>query len=418
MKPIDGRISDRRALAFILITVMLDAMGIGLLVPVIPRLILQLTGQGLVYAAIYGGWLTATFATVQFMAGPILGSLSDRFGRRPVLLLSLAAFGVSYLLMAFAPSIHWLFAAQAITGLFGATPATAGAYIADISQAERRTQRFGYMAGAFGTGLILGPALGGLLVGYGLSVPFFAAATLSLVTVAYGAWVLPESLPVDLRRPLSFARANPVGAMLELNRVGGVGLLLAAVFFQRVATSTIPATWPYFTMQEYGWTPQTVGYSLAAYGASAVVIQAGLLRWIAAQIGTRGAAALALAMLVMGFVGFAFGRGPWIVATCVPLTAMGFMAGPALTSLLSADIAGDAQGTLQGVLASINGVAAVLTPLAMPWLFSVFSSNAAGIRFPGAPYILAAALALVGLSLVLRAKSKQPEGIAARKYAS
>jgi len=389
-------------------------MGIGLLIPVIPRLILQLSGQGLTQAAIYGGWLTATFATVQFLAGPILGSMSDRLGRRPVLLVSLAAFGVSYLLMAFAPSIFWLFVAQAITGLFGATPATAGAFIADISKAEQRTQRFGSMAAAFGTGLILGPALGGLLVGYGLRVPFFAAAGLSLLTVLYGALVLPESLRPGLRRPLSFGRSNPVGAMLELNRVGGVGLLLAAVFFQRVAASTIPATWPYFTMQEYGWSARMVGYSLAAYGASAVVIQAGLLRWIAARIQTRGAAALGLGMLAIGFVGFAFGRGPWIVAMCVPLTAMGFMAGPALTSMLSADIAADAQGTLQGVLASLNGVAAVLTPLAMPWLFSVFSSGAAGVRFPGAPYILAATLALVGLGLVRRAKANSGLAVDAR----
>jgi DHA1 family tetracycline resistance protein-like MFS transporter len=401
-------------LIFILSTVTLDAMGIGLLIPVIPRLILQLSGQGLTQAAIYGGWLTATFATVQFLAGPILGSMSDRLGRRPVLLVSLAAFGVSYLLMAFAPSIFWLFVAQAITGLFGATPATAGAFIADISKAEQRTQRFGSMAAAFGTGLILGPALGGLLVGYGLRVPFFAAAGLSLLTVLYGALVLPESLRPGLRRPLSFGRSNPVGAMLELNRVGGVGLLLAAVFFQRVAASTIPATWPYFTMQEYGWSARMVGYSLAAYGASAVVIQAGLLRWIAARIQTRGAAALGLGMLAIGFVGFAFGRGPWIVAMCVPLTAMGFMAGPALTSMLSADIAADAQGTLQGVLASLNGVAAVLTPLAMPWLFSVFSSGAAGVRFPGAPYILAATLALVGLGLVRRAKANSGLAVDAR----
>lgn len=401
------RTSDRRALIFILSTVTLDAMGIGLLIPVIPRLILQLSGRGLTQAAIYGGWLTATFATVQFLAGPILGSLSDRLGRRPVLLVSLAAFGVSYVLMAFAPTILWLFVAQAITGLFGATPATAGAYIADISEPEERTQRFGSMAAAFGTGLILGPALGGVLVGYGLRVPFFAAAGLSLMTVLYGAWVLPESLRAELRRPLSFSRANPIGAMLELSRVEGVALLLGTAFFQRVATSTIPATWPYFTMQEYGWSAQAVGYSLAAYGASAVVIQAGLLRWIAARIETRGAAALGLGMLALGFVGFAFGRGPWIVATCVPLTAMGFMAGPALTSMLSADIAADAQGTLQGVLASINGVAAVLTPLGMPWLFSVFSSGAVGVRFPGAPYLLAAALALVGLALVRRAEANR-----------
>jgi len=405
---------NRRALLFILSTVMLDAMGMGLLVPVTPRLILELSGEGLDRAAVYGGWLTATFAIVQFLAGPVLGSLSDRLGRRPVLLISLAAFGLSYLMMAGAPTLLWLFAAQALTGLFGATPATAGAYIADITTREERAKHFGSMAAAFGTGLILGPALGGALLDYGLRTPFLVAAGLSFATVAYGAVFMPESLQPERRRSLTWSRANPIGATLELGQVRGIGALLGAAFFQRVATTTLPATWPYFTMQEYGWNSRQVGYSLAAYGVATVIMQAGVLRWIVARIEGTGAVILGLAMLVVGYLGFALLHGNWVIATCVPLTAMGFMAGPALASILSVRIAPEAQGSLQGVLASINGVAAILTPLAMTWLFSAFSNGSLGIHLPGAPYLLSAVLAAVGISLVRLARSRGSKPVPAQ----
>lgn len=389
-------------LYFLLLTVTLDTMGLGLLIPVTPKLILALSGQGLARAAVYGGWLMASFAATQFFAGPLLGSISDRVGRRPVLLTSLAAFGVSYVLMALAPTLTWLFVAQLLTGLFGATPATAGAYVADISSPAERTRHFGTLAAAFGTGLVIGPAVGGVLVGFGLRIPFLVAAALSLVTVIYGALVLPESLQPQLRRAFSWRRANPFGAVGELTRRSHVGPLLAAAFFQRVATAALPATWPYFSMQEYGWSARQVGYSLAAYGIATVLAQVGVLRWIDRHIGTRRAAALSLLLLIAGYLGFAFARGTWVVVVCIPLTTMGFMAGPALASLLSVRIPNDAQGILQGVITSINGVAAVLTPLAMPTLFSVFSTGALHIVFPGAPYLFAALLATIGILFIER----------------
>jgi DHA1 family tetracycline resistance protein-like MFS transporter len=392
--------TDRRALAFILLTVTLDSMGMGILVPVTPKLILELSGEGLARAAVYGGWLTAAFAAVQFLAGPVLGSVSDHFGRRPVLLASLTAFGLSYVLMGFAPSLTWVFAAQLLTGLFGATPATAGAYIADVTPEAERTRHFGSIAAAFGLGLILGPALGGILAAYGTRTPFFVAAFLSLATVAYGAVVLRESLPPHRRRSFSWRRANPIGAARALSRTSRVAMLLAAVLFQRIATNALPATWPYFTMQEYGWTPRQVGYSLAAYGMATVFMQAGLLRWIDAHIGTRKAASLGLTMLALGYLGFAFDRSQWIVLTCIPLTTMGFMAGPALVSMLSVNVQSDMQGTLQGLISSINGVAAVLTPIAMPWIFGAFSTGRFGWVFPGAPYLLSAVLAVVGVAFI------------------
>ncbi len=388
--------TPRRVLLFILLTVALDSMGMGILSPVTPKLVLELSGAGLAQAAIFGGWLTAAFAGMQFLAGPVLGSLSDGFGRRPVLLVSLSAFGLSYVLMALAPTLAWLFAAQLLTGLFGATPATAGAYIADVTPPAERARHFGSLAAAFGLGLIIGPAAGGLLAEHGTRVPFYAAAVLSLATVAYGALALPESLRPELRRAFSWRRANPLGAIGALRRHARIGLLLAAVFLQRVSTTALPAIWPYFTMQEYGWTPRQIGYSLAIFGFATVLFQVGVLRWLDAHLGTRRAAILGLAAAAIGFLGFAFLRGAWIVATCIPLTTLGFMAGPALAGMLSVRIAADAQGMLQGVMASLNGVAVVLTPLVMPWIFGIVA---------GAPFVLSAALAVLGILCIQRGSS-------------
>jgi MFS transporter, DHA1 family, tetracycline resistance protein len=255
------RQSSRRALAFILLTVALDAMGMGILVPVIPKLLQEMTGQSIAQVSIYGGWLTALFAAVQFLAAPVLGALSDRLGRRPILLVSLGAFGCSYIWMGLAPNVIWLFVAQSLTGLFGATPSTAGAYIADVTEPADRTRHFGSMSAAFGLGLIIGPAIGGILVEHGTRLPFFAAAALSVSTVAYGYLVLPESLARERRRQFSWLRANPIGAFAELRQSAGVASLVGAVLLQRISTQTLPAIWPYFTMQVYGWSSRDVGSS-------------------------------------------------------------------------------------------------------------------------------------------------------------
>jgi MFS transporter, DHA1 family, tetracycline resistance protein len=391
-----------RALSFIMLTMGLDALGIGLLIPVLPQLILQLTGEGLTQAAVYSGWLTATFAAVQLIAGPVLGALSDRVGRRPVLLLSLAAFGCSYLLMGFANSLVWLFVAQFLTGLFGATPATAGAFVADVTNSDQRTAHFGMLQAAFGTGLIVGPALGGFLVSYGTSVPFFVAAGLSLCTVIYGVWALPESLRVELRRRMAWHRVHPWGALREMSRFHGIAILCAALLMQRIAANTLPATWPYFTMQQYAWTSRGVGLSLAVFGLASVIGQIWLLRRIEAHLGVKRTAALALSLLAISYIYFAFGGSGWIAALCIPLATMGFIAGPALVSMMSLIVPADRQGSLQGVVASITGLSVIITPLLMPWLFSVFSSGVAGLHFPGAPYLLGVVLALLGVVFVRR----------------
>lgn len=393
---------ERHAGWFVLVTVTLDAMGLGLLIPVIPVLIQELTGQGLSQAAVYGGWLTGVFAGVQFFAAPVLGSLSDHFGRRPVLLVSVGAFGLSYVLMSVAPTLAWLFLAQALTGLFGATPSTAGAYIADVTPREERTRQFGGMAAAFGTGLVIGPVLGGVLVAWHTRLPFLAAAALSGVSVLYGFFVLPESLPPEQRRRFSWRRANPVGAFREVQQFAGAALLLGVVLLQRIGSGTMPAIWPYFTMEVYRWTPKTVGWSLAAFGLSTVFAQAVLIRWFDKRFGSRTTACLGLACMMAGYTGIALTRDPWVVVVCIPLSTMGFMAGPALASILSGMAPANAQGSLQGVLASVNGAAAIVTPMVIPPVFKAFTAPDALLYFPGTPYLLATALAGLGIMLIFR----------------
>jgi MFS transporter, DHA1 family, tetracycline resistance protein len=397
------KFSKRRAHLFIAVTVAIDAMGIGILAPITPKLIEELTGEGLARAAVYGGWLTALFASVQFFVSPILGNLSDRFGRRAVLLPSLCAFGVAYLLMGFAPTIAWFFIAQALAGAFGATFSTAGAYIADVTRPEERARYFGIIGASFGTGLIFGPLLGGALSVYGIRMPFFAAAAFSLLNVIYGLFVLPESLPAQHRRPFAWRRANPVGALVHMRSYPMVfGLLGALLLVQFIGTS-LPATWPYFTMDKFGWTPADVSLSLALYGVLNIIIQGGLLGYISSRLGTTGTVYLALACTIVGYCGFALGSHAWIVVLSIVPTAVGFIAMPGFSGLMSSQMPANVQGDLQGAIASLNSVAAVIGPLCMTRLFSVFSEPGAPIYFPGAPYAASVVLAAGSFVLAWRA---------------
>ena len=260
--------------------------------------------------------------------------------------------------------------------------------------------------------------MGGFLVGFGTRVPFFVASSLSLLTVTYGIWALPESLRPELRRGLSWHRAHPVGAMRELAHYPAIAILFAALLMQRVASNTLPAIWPYFTMQQYGWSPREVGLSLAVFGFASVVSQIWLLRRIEARIGARRTASMALALLALSYLCFAFVPSGWFASLCIPLATMGFIAGPALVSMMSMIVSADRQGSLQGVVASITGLSVVVTPLLMPWLFSVFSSGAAGIHFPGAPYVLGTVLAIFGVAFIARSGWAAPVKSAADSHQS
>jgi MFS transporter, DHA1 family, tetracycline resistance protein len=395
------------ALTFILITVALDATGIGLLIPVIPRLVADLSGKGLSAAAVYGGWLTAVFAGMQFFAGPILGSLSDQFGRRPVILSSLAVFGASYILMAFASNLLFLFAAQVLAGLFGATPSTAGAYMADISAPRDRAKHFGWMGAAFGTGLIIGPMLGGTLAGFGPRTAFFASALLSVVNVLYGYFVLPESLAVDQRRPFHWKSAHPVGALMQLRQTAGLTRLLVALLVLQVVADTLPVTWPYFTMLKFDWTPRDVGMSLGVYGLSNIFVQSFLTGRLSRRFGNLITASFGFFMLMAGYLGFAFAPRGSLLLVCIPVMVLGFATGPAISSLLSGRVDGSSQGMLQGVMASAASLAAIVTPPIMSHVFSRSSAPGTPHYFPGAAYVLASGLALLGM-LIIFSEARDP----------
>ena len=397
--PARGR---RGAIAFILVTVTLDATGLGILIPVTPALIHQLGGGGLEQAAIYGGWLTALFASTQFGAGPVLGNLSDQYGRRPILLASLTAYGLSYVLMGFAPSLTWLFAAQFLTGLFSATHGTAYAYIADITPAPDRARRFGMVGAAFGTGLVIGPVLGGLLIEFGLRVPFFTAAALSLTNVLFGTLVLPESLSRTNRRSFRWSRAHPLGALVELKHQLGTMRPIAGVLIMQIVLQTLPAIWPYYTMHKLGWSARLVGYSLGIYGISNILVQTLLTGRLARRLGNLRAAEMGFLLVAVGYVGYALSTTTVLLLLCIPLTVMGFITQPALVGLMSSRLSAQSQGALQGVVASSASLAAIGTPLVMTGLFSLCARPAAAWYFPGAPFLLAALLAAAGSLIVLR----------------
>jgi MFS transporter, DHA1 family, tetracycline resistance protein len=401
--------SDRRqslALAFILITVTLDAIGIGLIFPVMPDLIESVTGGSLSQAAVWGGLLATSFAVMQFLFGPIIGSLSDRFGRRPVLLLSLLIMSLDYLVMAVAPTIWLLLAARIVAGITAATYSTATAYIADITPPEKRGARFGLIGACFGVGFVAGPLIGGLLAAIDLHAPFYAAAALALANLIFGYFVLPETVTDATRRPFSLARANPLGALRAVSRLPGVRRVLICFLILGIAMNVYPAIWAYYGQARFGWDTTMVGISLAVYGISFAVGQAVLVGPLIKRFGEHRAAHFGMwvdvaTLFALGIV--TSGVGALIIT---PITALGGVVTPALQSLASRAAPADAQGELQGVLASLNAIAMITSPLIMTTTFSVFTSPGAPVFSPGAPFLLASALMLLCLFLHVTGKAK------------
>jgi MFS transporter, DHA1 family, tetracycline resistance protein len=401
--------SDRRqslALAFILITVTLDAIGIGLIFPVMPDLIESVTGGSLSQAAVWGGLLATSFAVMQFLFGPIIGSLSDRFGRRPVLLLSLLIMSLDYLVMAVAPTIWLLLAARIVAGITAATYSTATAYIADITPPEKRGARFGLIGACFGVGFVAGPLIGGLLAAIDLHAPFYAAAALALANLIFGYFVLPETVTDATRRPFSLARANPLGALRAVSRLPGVRRVLICFLILGIAMNVYPAIWAYYGQARFGWDTTKIGISLAVYGISFAVGQAVLVGPLIKRFGEHRAAHFGMwvdvaTLFALGIV--TSGMGALIIT---PITALGGVVTPALQSLASRAAPADAQGELQGVLASLNAIAMITSPLIMTTTFSVFTSPGAPVFSPGAPFLLASALMLLCLFLHVTGKAK------------
>ena len=395
----------QRATVFVFVTVLIDAMGIGIILPVMPDLIRELTDLTLGGAALWGGYLSFIYALMQFAAGPTLGNLSDRFGRRPVLLLSLFALAVDYLIMGFAPALWLLFVGRALAGIAGATYATANAFIADISPPHQRAQNFGLLGAGFGVGLVAGPLIGGLAGELGTRAPFFAAAALAFANLAYGALVLPESLAPESRRRFDWRRANPLGAARQIAAMPAVAWLFLAMFLFDLAHHVYPAIWSFYAKEAFAWSNAEVGLSLAFVGVCFAVTQGWLIRFILPRLGEAGTAFWGLVVSIAGLVCFGVITQGWMVYVLIFLTALGAVVTPAMTGLMSSRVPGNAQGELQGALASVLGVALIISPVMMTQTFGYFTGATAPIYLPGAPFLGAAALmalALVPFSMGVR----------------
>lgn len=396
--------AHRKALAFIFVTVLIDTIGFGIIIPVLPELIVGLTGKGMADAARIGGWLMFSYAAMQFVFGPVMGGLSDRFGRRPVLLGSLLAFAADYALAAFAPTLAWLFVGRLIAGITGASFTTAYAYIADVTPKAQRAASFATVGLAFGLGFMIGPALGGIVADYGVRAPFFVAAGLALANAAYGWFILPESLPPERRRAFSWRRANPLGALAHLRAQQPVVLaLMAALFLWFVGHMSLQSTWNYYTIFRFGWSEAQVGWSLAAVGLAAVIVQGGLARRLIARYGERRLILIGGGCAIAGYLVYAAASQGWMMYAGIVVFALSGMVYPSLQALMSAAVDEREQGELQGVVASLSSLASIVGPLLMTQTFAAFSEPGAPLRLPGAPFLLAALCAGGTLWLFRRA---------------
>lgn len=391
--------TNRLPMIFILITVMIDSMGIGLILPVMPDLIQTLEAGDLGQAAVWGGLLATIFAVMQFLFGPVIGGLSDRFGRRPVLLTALVVMAFDYVLMAVAGTIWLLVIGRIIGGITAATQSAAAAYMADISKPEDKSANFGLLGAAFGVGFVFGPLMGGVLAEYGTRAPFWAAAVLAAGNAVFGYFVLPETVTDRIRRPFNIRRANPLGAFKQITQLPGLGRLMGMTFIYAIAFFVYPSIWAYFGKLQFGWGPGMIGLSLGFFGIGIAIVQGLLIRPIIARIGDRNAVILGLGIDVVAFIALGFVTNGWVALALTPLTALGSIAGPALQGIMSRTASDDQQGELQGALTSINAVASIVAPMMMTQTFFYFTHSNAVAYLPGAPFLLAAVL-VVGAILV------------------
>ena len=396
-------------IVFILITLFLDILGLGIVIPVLPGLVDAFVPGDVSAAAPWYAALVAAYAAMQFLFAPLLGALSDRFGRRTVILASLTAFGVNYLILALAPSLAWLFVGRLIAGLTGATITAANAYIADVSTPETRARNFGFVGVAFGLGFIFGPALGGLLGDIGLRVPFYASAGVVLLNALYGAFVLPESLPPQRRRPFSWRRANPFGALLALRAYPLVAGLAFAYLFFSLAQRGLETVFVLYTDYRYGWGPAENGLALALVGVMAAVVQGGLVRPTVGRLGERRTVVLGLSISLLGFVGYGLASEGWMLLAVIAVASLGAVAGPAIQGLVAGIVPSSEQGTVQGTLTSLLSLTSVVAPLLSGGLFAAFSGTGAVAELPGMPFFAGAVFLMVALALVSRALRRNPE---------
>jgi DHA1 family tetracycline resistance protein-like MFS transporter len=403
--------SSRAALTFVLLSVFIDSLGFGIIIPSLPGVIMKLTGEPVSTAADWSGYLMAVYALLQFFMAPVFGNLSDRFGRRPILLGSLFAFGVDFLLTGLATSMTWLFLGRAFAGVFGASFATAGAYIGDISDDTNRAKNFGLIGAAWGSGFTLGPVIGGFVAEtFDVRAPFFVAAALALANVAFGYFALPESLPVERRRKFEWARANPFGAFKSLTHLPMVAGLLFAVLLYQIAHDSLPAVWMFYTQHKFGWGPSETGWSLTFVGVMTVIVMGGLTGYVVPRLGERRAIVFGFLLMTFGFLGYALAPQGWMIYPAIVLGSLGGIANPAMQSVMSRQAGPSSQGELQGAVASLASIAAIISPIFMTQLFSHFSVPEAPVQLPGAPYLVASALVFCCVLIALRTVPKTVPG--------
>lgn len=374
---------------------LIDITGWGIIIPVIPKLIQELINGDVSEAAKIGGWLTFAYAITQFIFAPFIGNLSDKFGRRPIILLSLFAFSMDYLLLAFAPTITWLFIGRIIAGISGASITTASAYIADVSTPENRAKNFGMIGAAFGLGFIIGPVIGGLLGQYGSRVPFYAAAVLCLLNFLYGYFILPESLSKDNRREFSLKRANPIGAFLNLKKYPQLIGLVISIFLLYTASHAVHSNWSYFTIYKFNWDEKMVGISLGAIGLLVGIVQGGLIRVINPKLGNEKSIYVGMALYTIGMFLFATATQSWMMFTFLIPYCLGGIAGPAMQAVISSQVPANEQGEIQGTLSSLMSASAIVGPPMMSTVFYYFTHKEAPFQFAGAPFVLGGILMLL-----------------------
>ena len=394
------------AVGFIFITMLIDIIGWGIIIPVIPSLIKELINGDISEASKYGGWLTFAYAITQFIFAPIIGNLSDKYGRRPILLMSLFGFSLDYLLLAFAPTITWLFIGRILAGITGASITTASAYIADISTSENRAKNFGLIGAAFGLGFIIGPVIGGLLGQYGPRVPFYAAAILCMLNFLYGYFILPESLDKENRRNFEWKRANPIGAFLHLKKYPNLIGLIIAIFILYVGSHAVQSNWSFYTMYRFNWDERMVGISLGIIGLLVGIVQGGLIRWINPKIGNVKSIYIGLLLYTIGMFLFAFATESWMMFLFLIPYCLGGIAGPALQAVVSENVNPSEQGEIQGTLTSLMSASSIIGPPMMASVFYFFTHDEAPFKFPGAPFVLGGTLMLVSTVLAYRTLRK------------
>ncbi|MEM9856378.1 MAG: TCR/Tet family MFS transporter [Bacteroidota bacterium] len=398
--------NKKAALGFIFITLLIDVTGIGIIIPIIPDLINELTGATVSESAAIGGWLVFAYAIMQFTFAPILGGLSDQYGRRKIILISLLGFGIDYIFTALAPTLIWLFVGRVIAGIMGSSFTTASAYIADISTPEERAKNFGLIGAAFGLGFIIGPSIGGILGEYGTRVPFYGAACLTLLNWVYGFFILPESLSPENRRKFSWKRANPVGTLIQLRKYPVIIGMAGSLMLIYIAGHATQSTWTFYTKELFAWDPAWIGYSLTFVGIMVALVQGVLIRWLLPLLGQNRAVYIGLALYAVGFLLFGLATQEWMMFAFTIVYTLGGIAGPALQGIMSNEVPSTAQGELQGGLTSLISVTSIIGPPLMTSMFYYFTSeNPFNIYLPGAAFFLGSLFTLISLLLAYRALS-------------